>query len=327
MRRCISLFSGGLDSMLAINYMKEQNIDVIAVFFDTGFNSKIQNYEILKSRAQKVGAQFLVIDVKKDYLDVLFNPKYGYGKHFNPCIDCHGFMAKNAINCLKDLNADFVITGEVLGQRPMSQNKNSLNVVAKLSDDENLILRPLSAKLMPPTKPEILGWVDREKLGDISGRGRKEQLRLANLLGIEEFATPAGGCLLTMENFSNKIKDAMKFNEIDDELDLEILKFGRHIRLKNGTKLIIGRDESENNALINLNNKNFYEIKFNDEIVGAHSFIHKNYNELDLEFAISLALAYTKCDKFSRFDAIINDMKFNDIRPVDKNMTQEFLIR
>jgi len=250
--KALALFSGGLDSMLSMKIISDQNIEVVALYMDTGFGVDEEKHEVLRRRAALAGANLKVVDMRNEYLrDVLFNPKYGYGKQFNPCIDCHGYMFKTALNMLKSENANFIITGEVVGQRPMSQRRDALFQVKRLADDEDdLVLRPMCAKLLPPTKPEREGWVDREKLLDISGRDRKPQLALAKEFGFEDFATPGGGCLLTIESFAVKIKDYLKFDKEMRDIDVTWLKLGRHLRLVDGAKMIIGRDESDNNALL-----------------------------------------------------------------------------
>ncbi len=257
--KCLALFSGGLDSMIAVRLMAEQGVDVLALHFDIGFGAKDDKSAILRARANMAGGDFRVVDVRDRYLqDVLFSPKYGYGKHFNPCIDCHGYMAKTAFAMMADEGADFIITGEVVGQRPMSQRVEAMNQVKKIADDQDgLILRPLCAKLLPPTRPEILGLIDREKLLDISGRGRTRQMELALKFGFSDYESPAGGCLLTIDSFANKIKDAIAHEKIESAKDAQILKFGRHLRLNGGAKMIIGRNESENLALRDLKNAKF----------------------------------------------------------------------
>jgi len=187
--KALALFSGGLDSMLSIKIISDQNIEVVALYMDTGFGADEKKHEILRKRAAMAGASLKVVDLRNEYLrDVLFNPKYGYGKQFNPCIDCHGYMFKTALNMLKSENANFIITGEVVGQRPMSQRRDALFQVKRLADDaDDLVLRPMCAKLLPPTKPEREGWVDREKLLGISGRDRKPQLALAKEFGFEDY--------------------------------------------------------------------------------------------------------------------------------------------
>jgi len=238
-------------------------------------------------------------------------------------------MFKTALNMLKSENANFIITGEVVGQRPMSQRRDALFQVKRLADDEDdLVLRPMCAKLLPPTKPEREGWVDREKLLDISGRDRKPQLALAKEFGFDDFATPGGGCLLTIESFAVKIKDYLKFDKEMRDIDVTWLKLGRHLRLVDGAKMIIGRDESDNNALLAHPNDKFEQVKFkeSDDIVGAVSFISKNASQADKELAARLALAYTRASKDSKFDVFVDGEKFNIARE-DKSIAQEFFVK
>ena len=328
--KALALFSGGLDSMLSMKIISDQNIEVVALYMDTGFGVDEEKHEVLRRRAALAGANLKVVDMRNEYLrDVLFNPKYGYGKQFNPCIDCHGYMFKTALNMLKSENANFIITGEVVGQRPMSQRRDALFQVKRLADDEDdLVLRPMCAKLLPPTKPEREGWVDREKLLDISGRDRKPQLALAKEFGFEDFATPGGGCLLTIESFAVKIKDYLKFDKEMRDVDVTWLKLGRHLRLPDGAKMIIGRDESDNNALLAHPNDKFDQVKFkeSDDIVGAVSFISKNASKADKELAARLALAYTKANKENKFEVSIAGEKFS-ITPEDKSLAQNYFVK
>ena len=328
--KALALFSGGLDSMLSMKIISDQGIEVVALYMDTGFGVDEEKHEVFRRRAALAGASLKVVDMRNEYLrDVLFNPKYGYGKQFNPCIDCHGYMFKTALNMLKSENANFIITGEVVGQRPMSQRRDALFQVKRLADDEDdLVLRPMCAKLLPPTKPEREGWVDREKLLDISGRDRKPQLALAKEFGFEDFATPGGGCLLTIESFAVKIKDYLKFDKEMRDIDVVWLKLGRHLRLVDGAKMIIGRDESDNNALLAHPNDKFEQVKFkeSDDIVGAVSFISKNASKADKELAARLALAYTKANKNDEFEVSIANEKFI-IKPEDKKLAQEFFVK
>ena len=328
--KALALFSGGLDSMLSMKIISDQGIEVVALYMDAGFGVDEEKHEVLRRRAALAGDSLKVVDMRNEYLrDVLFNPKYGYGKQFNPCIDCHGYMFKTALNMLKSENANFIITGEVVGQRPMSQRRDALFQVKRLADDEDdLVLRPMCAKLLPPTKPEREGWVDREKLLDISGRDRKPQLALAKEFGFEDFATPGGGCLLTIESFAVKIKDYLKFDKEMRDIDVTWLKLGRHLRLPDGSKMIIGRDESDNNALLAHPNDKFEQVKFkeSDDIVGAVSFISKNASQADKELAARLALAYTKANKNDEFEVSIANEKFI-IKPEDKKLAQEFFVK
>lgn len=292
--KALALFSGGLDSMLAISTIARQGIDVIAIHIDTGFGGG--NYELLNRRAIMAGATFKVVDISNKYLqDVLLNPKYGYGKAINPCIDCHGYMFKTVLAMLESEKASFIISGEVLGQRPMSQRAAALKSVEKLSEDkDNLILRPLSAKLLEPTTPELKGWVNRELLLDISGRGRQRQIELAKTYGYSDYESPAGGCILTLEAFKNKIKDYLKYDNLD-MANARLLRLGRHLRLPDGAKMIISRNEQEGLAILeSLKDERIKmsEIKINK--LGAISLLDNNASKGDLELACSLALAYAK---------------------------------
>lgn len=326
--RALALFSGGLDSMLAIKLITLQGIDVIALYMDNGFGATNEHFELLKDRAKSVGADFEVIDMQERYLkDVLFNPKFGYGKWFNPCIDCHAYMFKTALSLLDKFEASFVISGEVLGQRPMSQRREAMNSVLRLSgDEENLILRPLCAKLLDPTKPEIMEWVDRDKLLNISGRGRSTQKELISKFGIMEYASPAGGCLLTLEHFSNKIKDMLNHDEKFEKVDITLLRYGRHLRLNDGAKMIIGRDEKENLVLENLRADKFEHVDIGDEI-GAFSLIAKNASYKDKALSAKIAITYAKSDSNRSYIIHIGGEKFEVTPFKDKASLNEFLIK
>lgn len=324
--RALALFSGGLDSMLAIKVIKNQGVDVLALHVDIGFGSRVSKNDLLKSRAQKAGAKLEILDVKKQYLEeVLFTPVYGYGKGFNPCIDCHGFMFRLARELLPKFNTDFIITGEVLGQRPMSQRSSAINMVTNLAkDDEKLILRPLSAKLMQPTLPEINGWVEREKLLDISGRGRERQLALAEEFGFEDYESPGGGCLLTLKAFSDRIKDTTKHDTFTVE-DIDLLKHGRHLRLKEGAKLVIGRNEADNEALNSLVLEKYLPINLHG-LIGPTSYLHKNASKEDVILALRLVLTYARTEAGKNHLISFGDTDFN-LEPFDsKSVAQPFLV-
>lgn len=308
--KALALFSGGLDSMLAIRLIKDQNIEVVALYIDVGFGAKEVDRALLESRANEAGASFEVVELKKEYLDsVLFNPKYGYGKGFNPCIDCHGFMFRMAKELLPKYGASFLITGEVVGQRPMSQRAIALKQVSKLAnDEEGLILRPLSAKLLELTLPEKLGWVDREKLLDISGRNRKVQLKLAKEFGFKDYESPSGGCLLTLSSFSNRMKDSLKHEKFTLE-DIELLKFGRHLRLPNGAKLIIGKNEEDNASLRALNPSKYMIIEL-PNIIGPVAYLHHLSTKEDTILALRLVLTYAKSQKDKEYEMSFKDEMF-----------------
>jgi tRNA-specific 2-thiouridylase len=241
--KAIALFSGGLDSTLAMKLIIDQGIDVLAVNISTGFGSTKDRLEHMQNMCDQVGAEFKIIDIQSEFLqDVLFDPKHGYGKNFNPCIDCHAKMFAVAKRIMEVEGASFLISGEVMGQRPMSQNKDALQTVLNESNCDGLLLRPMSAKMLTPTIAETKGWVDREKLEGITGRSRERQLELAKEIGLADFESPGGGCLLTDENFAKKIVDFVKHDKFEVK-DIPVMKFGRHLRLSDGAKLVVGRNQ------------------------------------------------------------------------------------
>ncbi len=259
--KAVSLFSGGLDSQLAICIIKEQAIEVVAVNFVTPFFGADERCRLA---AKQLQVAYHEIELGHAYLEVLKNPVYGYGKHLNPCIDCHAFMLKNARSFMEQIGASFIITGEVLGQRPMSQNRSSLQAVEKLSGCKGLVLRPLSARLLAPTIPEIEGWVDRDRLLDISGRSRARQIELAGKYGIKDYPTPAGGCLLTQEGFSNRLRRLLAVKPEAELGEMEILKVGRHFYIGEGVLLVVGRNHTENERLNSLAREDDYLLKVMD---------------------------------------------------------------
>lgn len=248
------MLSGGLDSSLAIKVIQEQGVEVLALHFLIPFVK--QNAETVYNSAackiaEELGCDFRVVILAKEYLDIVKDPKHGYGKNFNPCIDCKILMLKGAKKIMAEVGASFIITGEVLGQRPMSQHRQALRSIEEESGLKGLILRPLSAKLLPLTIPESKGWIKRDNLLDIQGRSRKTQIGLADKFGIEEYPWPGGGCLLTEPSFSKRLKDIMQHKEYCLD-NVEFLKLGRHFRLKPEFKLIVGRNEKENQKVLNL---------------------------------------------------------------------------
>jgi len=260
-RKAVALISGGLDSMLAVRVIQEQGIHVEGINFFTGFCVEGHTHAVRKRHqdkqkrnnalwvAEQLGIKLHIVDVVEDYKDILLNPVHGYGKNVNPCLDCKTFMVKKAVEWIKAHNFDFIITGEVVGQRPMSQRRETMPVVAKESGGNDLLLRPLSAKQLPETLPERKGWLDRDLLFDFNGRSRKPQMALAEQYGFTDYAQPAGGCcMLTDENYAVKLHDMWtnrpsRAYELDDII---LLKMGRHFRLAPHLKIIIGREEGEN---------------------------------------------------------------------------------
>ncbi len=313
--RAISLFSGGLDSMLAIRLMTEQGIDVTALHVHTGFGGTKDLSEQLRRRAEMAGAEFRVADVREEYIrEILFDPVYGYGKNFNPCIDCHGYMFKIARALMPEEGASFLVTGEVVGQRPMSQRPDALKQVRKLAgDEEGLILRPLSAKLLEPTKPELEGWVDRERLLDINGRSRERQLALAAEYGWEDYESPGGGCLLTEPAFSQKLRDFIAHEEFGVE-DIDLLKYGRHFRLPEGAKLVVGRHQEDNEALQRVQNPDYLPIRL--PVTGPFSLLYRGASEADRRLAARIALSYGKSTPGELYEVEVGEEKFT-VEPLE----------
>jgi len=258
--KALSLFSGGLDSILATRVVMAQGVDVVAVkfvspFFNYDILSDIDGY--VRSVQEKYGITVIVEDISKPYLEMLRDPKYGFGKNFNPCIDCKIFMVSRAKEMLVEQGASFLVSGEVLGQRPMSQRRDTLNVISRDSDSRLLLLRPLSAKLLSPTMPEEKGWVDREKLLKFSGRGRSQQIALAREFGITDFPAPAGGCILADPILSRRIRNFYSDNFVVKSADMTVtdillLLVGRQFLLPGGGWLVLGRDAKDNTKLSGL---------------------------------------------------------------------------
>ncbi|HIE36472.1 MAG TPA: hypothetical protein EYP89_04465 [Candidatus Omnitrophica bacterium] len=251
--KAIGLFSGGLDSTLAIKLVLDQGIEVIGLHFFSPFCTcdKKGCGINAKTIARELGISLTTQFLGEECLRIIKNPKYGYGKNLNPCIDCRILIFKKAKEFMKKIGASFIITGEVLGQRPKSQHAHSLKTIEKEAGLEGLILRPLSAKLIKPTIIEKNGWIDRSKLLNFWGRNRKPQIELAKVLGIKNYPSPAGGCLLTDPIFCKRVKDLLEY-EIFNLKEVNLLKIGRHFRIDPSFKLIVGRDEKENNLLSQL---------------------------------------------------------------------------
>lgn len=251
--KALALLSGGLDSTLAVKVVQEQGIEVSAINFISPFCRCTSKKRGCISEAKRVcddlGAELKTVYVGKEYLEMIRNPKFGYGKNMNPCIDCRIFMHKIAKEYMDEIGAKFIITGEVLGQRPMSQRRDTINVIDRESGLKGLVLRSLCAKHFPESIAEKEGWIDRSKLPSITGRSRKKQMVLAEEYKINDYPCPAGGCLLTDYNFAGRLKDL--FSNQKDVLvsDINLLKIGRHLRIDGETKLIIGRNEAENTGL------------------------------------------------------------------------------
>lgn len=291
--KAIALFSGGLDSTLAMKLIIDQGIEVLALNINTGFGSTKDRLEHMQSMCDQVGAELKIVDIQHEFLqEVLFDPKHGYGKNINPCIDCHAKMFAVAKKIMEEEGASFLISGEVMGQRPMSQNKDALQTVLNESNCDGLLLRPMSAKKLTPTIAEEKGWVDREKLEGIVGRNRDRQLEMVKECGLENFESPGGGCLLTDANFAKKIFDYIKYDKFEVK-DIPVMKFGRHLRLEDGAKLVVGRNKEENQHLQDVQNDKFLHVR-TQGLPGPHALLSKNASKEDKELALKIILTYCK---------------------------------
>lgn len=305
--KAVALISGGLDSLLAARLMLEQGIHVEGINFFTGFCVEGHTHAIRKRDSQKVkrnnalwsaeqlGIKLHIVDIIDEYKDVVINPKHGYGANMNPCLDCKIFMVGKAKEWMEAHGFDFIITGEVIGQRPMSQRKDLLPVVVRESGADDLLLRPLCAKNLAPTLPEREGWVDREKLLAFHGRNRKPQMALAQEFGFEDYATPAGGCcFLTDKNYSRKLVDLWQARDKKEyELDdIMLLKVGRHLRPQPHYKLIVSREDGENNFLHGYRKQfSTLEIKSHN---GPLTLVDGVLSDTDLQLAARIAARFSQ---------------------------------
>lgn len=314
--RALALFSGGLDSALAIKIVQEQGIEVIGLNFVSHF------FGGKNEKAEKMAKQLRIkleyVNFSSIHTEILKNPVYGRGKNMNPCIDCHALMFKTAGELLKEYGASFIISGEVLGQRPMSQNYQALERVKALSPGlENLIVRPLSAKLLPESKPEKEGWIDREKLLDIKGRSRKPQLELVEKFKLIDYPTPAGGCLLTDPGYSRRLKILEEDGFLEDEYSnlFHLLKIGRFFRFEKGKYLIVGRQQEDNLKINEYKNYASYFIR-GVNISGPHMIIYGEVTEDVIKFVLELFSRYSKIKGKEEIIVSINGKNVK-VQPVD----------
>ncbi len=253
----LAVFSGGLDSILAVLVIRKQDIFVEGVYFETPFFPA----QRAKESAVQIDLPLKIIDITDEMLSIIKNPRFGYGKGLNPCMDCHLLMCQKACEIKEKEGYDFIITGEVLGQRPLSQTKQAMLKIQKECLCGDYLLRPLSAKHLPPTIPEKEGWVKREDLLDLKGRSRRLQIELAKGFGLRKYPSPAGGCLLTDVTFAARLKDLLAYQKDITPRDLELLKVGRHFRLNPKTKAIVGRKQTENQILQKMTLSKDVELK------------------------------------------------------------------
>ena len=322
--KAVSLLSGGLDSLLATKVILEQGVHVEALNFYTGFCVEGHTHAIRKQdkekqkrnnaiwSAEQLGIKLHIINLVEEYKDVLLNPKHGYGSNMNPCLDCKVFMIKKAKEWALKKGFDFIITGEVIGQRPKSQRKQTMPIIAKESGAGSRLLRPLCAKNLPETYPEQQGWVDRDKLFDFSGRSRKPQMALAEKFEFEDYAQPAGGCcVLTDESYSDKLVDMWKARLANNKSrdysldDIMLLKVGRHLRPKEHYKVIVAREEGECKYLRGYRNQ-YVSIQAVNE-TGPLAIIDGKASEDDLAFAARIVARYGKGRAQTQVDIDIRD--------------------
>jgi tRNA-specific 2-thiouridylase len=294
--KAFSLLSGGLDSLLATRLIMDQGIEVIGLHFITpffGYSKKGQESRFSERWRSLYGIEARIIDVGEEYFQVVRHPCYGYGKNFNPCVDCKIFLFSRAKALMMEEKADFLITGEVLGQRPMSQRRDTLRIVERDSGTEGVLLRPLCAKNLKPTRAELQGIVDRERLLDFSGRSRKPQMKLAEQLGLRYYPSPGGGCILTDPIMASRIKKY--FSERQDVTVKEalLLQIGRHFRFSGGQHLIVGRREEENLRLMELRQDEDVFLKLQG-ISGPLGLIRGKANIDELGLAASIVARYSK---------------------------------
>ncbi len=320
-RKAVALISGGLDSLLAAKVMQQQGIHVEGINFFTGFCVEGHTHAIRqKDRArpkrnnalwvaERLGIKLHIVDIVEEYKDIVLNPKHGYGANLNPCLDCKIFMVKKAQQWMEENGFDFIITGEVVGQRPMSQRKDTMPVVARDSGAADRLVRPLSGKNLPATLPEREGWISREKLYGFNGRSRKPQMALAAEFGLEDYAQPAGGCcFLTDAQYSVKLADlwqarGKKQYEMDD---IMLLKVGRHLRPRPHFKVIISREEGEGNFLQG------YRKQFVNLITTSHAgplaLLDGEVNDDDIVLAARLVARYSQGKQADRVELTVTGL-------------------
>ena len=304
--KAIALLSGGLDSTLAAKLVLEQGIELEALNFLTVFCTCTNRGETCLASQKAVdalGIPLKVFNVSEEYLDVVKHPKHGYGSNMNPCIDCRIFMMKKAKAYMEEAGASFIVTGEVLGERPMSQRRDAMRLIEKEAGLDGLVLRPLSAKLLSASIPEKEGWVDREKLLKIQGRSRKPQIQLADHFGIRDYPCPAGGCLLTDPGFAQRMRDLNRYHSDFLLNDVHLLKMGRHFRLSPHLKLVVGRNEEENQKIQTFSQEGDFLLKVS-RYPGPLSLLRGEPKEEEIAKAAAITARYGKAKDLEKVEVI-----------------------
>ncbi len=285
--RTLALISGGLDSLLAAKIIQDQGVEVIGLHFKIPF-CKLN----IRKKFPDIGIKIIEADLGNEFLNLIRKPRYGFGTNMNPCIDCKILMFSKAKELMPGLGARFIVSGEVLGQRPMSQNKQALKLIKERSGLDDLLLRPLSALFFTPSLAEKEGWVKRDQLLNFNGRSRNAQVQLARDLGILKYSTPSGGCLLTDPNFSKRLKELLAHNELSLD-NLELLKIGRHFRIGERTRLVVGRNENENSPISRLAKPPDYLLSPQKDLAGPTCLIRGQVSAELIFLSSQILIAYT----------------------------------
>lgn len=321
----MGLCSGGLDSILAGLVLRRLGVEVEWVTFETPFFSA----QKARQAAQITGIPLTIKNITASYIKMLKNPPCGYGQHMNPCMDCHALMFRHAGKIMQDKGFDFLFSGEVVGQRPMSQTKPSLRYVEKNSGFDGLILRPLSAKILPETIPERRGLVKKEDFLDISGRSRKPQIDLAKKFGITDYPAPAGGCLLCDKIFSIRLKDLFNHSETCSEAELHLLKHGRHFRLKEKIKIIVGRTQKDNESILKYYNPATDTIVKVSNLPGPITLLPHTDNKEAIILAASICAGYSQSKETTPIEVSIQTPSGQEIikvQPVTPSDVRQLMI-
>lgn len=332
MPKAVALYSGGLDSTLAVLVMQKQGVEVTAITFLNHFGCDISDKSSCSkdpfAASEKFGFKVKLAHLSDKFLEIVKNPKYGHGKNMNPCVDCRILMLKEAKEFMNIIGADFLITGEVVGQRPMSQRKDCFPMIDKEADVKGIVVRPLSGKILTPTIAEEKGLIKRELMYDFNGRTRKPQMALAKELGLTEYPAPAGGCLLTEPNYSYKLKELLDHNRDPDYKDINFLRVGRHFRFSDDCKIIVGRHKEDNNAIRALLDPDDYIFKV--EGVGSPTVvILGNATDEAVSIAASLCARYSDAKKEPEVRVAVKkgeEKHYLTVKPAEDELLKKYKI-